>query len=72
MDLELLTKRHFRLAQELAIEYRARPWVSSRIDRIADDIAETERRIAELHALARHDASGPISAVTHTRPSGAG
>ena len=48
MDLELLTKRYLRLAQELAIEYRVRPWVGSRIDRIANDIADTERAIASL------------------------
>ena len=57
MNLELLTKRHFRLTQELAVEYRARPWVTSRIDRIANDIAATERAIAELHSSAEHDES---------------
>lgn len=65
MDLELLTKRHFRLAQELAIEYRARPWVSSRIDRIANDIADTERKIAELHASARHESSRWFEGTHH-------
>ena len=59
MDLELLTKRYFRLAQELSLEYRARPWVSSRIDRIANDIAATERAIAELQSSAQRGA--PLS-----------
>ena len=58
MDLELLTKRYLQLAQELAIEYRARPWVSSRIDRIANDIADTERAIAALDSAS--DRSEPL------------
>ena len=59
MDLELLTKRHFRLAQELCVEYRARRWVRGRvdrIDRIANGIAATERAIAELHSSAQRGA----------------
>ena len=55
MDLELLTERYFRLTQELSLAYRAAPWVSSRIDRIADEIAAAEREIAAVHS-ARHRA----------------
>lgn len=65
MDLVLLTKRYFQLTQELAVEYRARPWVTSRIDRVANDIAATERAIAQLHSAARHDASLLFSGAQH-------
>ena len=57
MDLKLLTKRYLHLAQELAIEYRVRPWVGSRIDRIANDIADTERAIASLDSASDHSKS---------------
>jgi hypothetical protein len=46
MDLEQLMGRYFRLKQELSIAYRAQPWHSGRIDRLADDLAATEREIA--------------------------
>ncbi len=46
MDLEQLMGRYFRLKQELAAAYRAQPWHSNMIDRIADDLACTEREIA--------------------------
>ena len=46
MDLEKLMARYFRLKQELAIAYRSRPWQSTRVDRLADEIARTEREIA--------------------------
>lgn len=65
MDLELLTKRHFRLAQELSVEYRARPWVSSRIDRIANDVAATERAIAELQSSAQRGAPSSLGRTQH-------
>ena len=67
MDLEMLTKRHFRLAQELSVEYRARPWVSSRIDRIANDIAATERAIAELQLSTQRGDSLSIGLAQHDR-----
>ena len=67
MDLEMLTKRHFRLAQELSVEYRARPWVSSRIDRIANDIAATERAIAELQSSTQRGDSRSIGFAQHDR-----
>ena len=46
MDLEQLMGRYFRLKQELSIAYKAQPWNSARVDRLADDLAATEREIA--------------------------
>lgn len=46
MDLEQLMGRYFRLKQELSIAYRVQPWHSARIDRLADDLAATEKEIA--------------------------
>jgi hypothetical protein len=48
MDLEQLMGRYFRLKQELSIAYKAQPWHSARVDRLADDLAATEREIAAL------------------------
>ena len=48
MQLEPLMGRYFRLKQELAIAYRARPWHSGTIDRLANDLAATERAIGAL------------------------
>ncbi len=48
MDLEQLMGRYFRLKQELALAYKAQPWHSGRIDRLADELGATERRIAAL------------------------
>ncbi|HWH83577.1 MAG TPA: hypothetical protein VNU71_15200 [Burkholderiaceae bacterium] len=46
MALEQLMGRYFRLRQELAMAYNAQPWHSARIDRLANDLALTEREIA--------------------------
>jgi hypothetical protein len=46
MELEQLMGRYFRLQQELSLAYRERPWHSARLDRLADDLAATEREIA--------------------------
>jgi hypothetical protein len=51
MDLEQLMGRYFRLKQELSIAYRAQPWHSGKIDRLADDLAATEREIAALQPI---------------------
>ncbi|HWH82853.1 MAG TPA: hypothetical protein VNU71_11530 [Burkholderiaceae bacterium] len=51
MDLEQLMGRYFRLKQELSIAYRAQPWHSGRIDRLADDLTATEREIAALQPI---------------------
>lgn len=67
MSLDALTQRHFRLAQALAMQYRARPWVSSRLDQIANAIADTERQIAELNASAGQASSLQFSDSEHGR-----
>ena len=46
MGIEQLMGRYFRLQQELARAYNARPWQSTRIDRLAGELAATEREIA--------------------------
>ena len=51
MDLDQLMGRYFRLKQELSIAYRAQPWQSGRIDRLADELAATERDIALLQPV---------------------
>lgn len=51
MDIEQLMGRYFRLKQELSIAYRAQPWQSGKIDRLADDLAATEREIAALQPV---------------------
>ena len=51
MDLEQLMGRYFRLKQELSIAYKAQPWHAGRIDRLADELAATEREIAALQPV---------------------
>lgn len=46
MDIEQLTGRYFRLRQELAVAYGSVPWNTGLIDRLADELAETEREMA--------------------------
>lgn len=58
MELEPLMGRYFRLRQELSIAYRARPWLGNRIDRLADDLAATEREIGALQAASREATGG--------------
>jgi hypothetical protein len=48
MGLDQLTGRYRRLKQELAAAYAEEPWPTGRIDRLALDIAATERAIAAL------------------------
>jgi hypothetical protein len=64
MELEPLMGRYFRLKQELSIAYRARPWLGSRIDRLADDLAATEREIGALQA-ARPDGGAVDARGSH-------
>ena len=52
MKLDQLTGRYFRLQQDLAIAYNDQPWHAGRIDRIAQELAATEREIAALQAMA--------------------
>jgi len=58
MSLELVTEEYSRLKHELACAYEARPWQSSRIDRIADQLAAVERQI-----ISRYGAQGPTGAA---------
>lgn len=51
MYLEQLTGRYYRLKQELAQAYREHPWRSAHVDRLADDLAATEREIAALQPV---------------------
>lgn len=45
MDPEALRGRYERLRRELATAYQELPWQSSRIDRIAEELAQTERAL---------------------------
>lgn len=65
MELEPLMGRYFRLKQELSIAYRARPWLGGRIDRLADDLAATEREIGALQAASRDAATGRAGGGSH-------
>ncbi|QPF72402.1 hypothetical protein G8A07_05275 [Roseateles sp. DAIF2] len=58
MELEALAGRYARLRRELAAAYQELPWQSSRIDRIADDLAQAER---ELLAAERGQGSAALS-----------
>jgi len=51
MDLEELMGRYFRLKQELAIAYRAQPWQTARLDRLAEDLAATEKEIVAARSV---------------------
>jgi hypothetical protein len=48
MDVEKLATRYFQLKQELSMAYNARPWNGGIVDRLANEIARTEREIASL------------------------
>ena len=48
MTREQLTGKHARLRQELAEAYSAAAWRVGRIDRIAEELAETERAIMAM------------------------
>ena len=61
MQLEPLMGRYFRLKQELAIAYRTRPWHSGTIDRLANDLAATERAIGALQHAALPVGAGRVA-----------
>jgi len=46
MNIEQLTGRYFRLRQELADAYASVPWNTGHIDRLANELAATEREMA--------------------------
>lgn len=56
MDPEALRGRYERLRRELATAYQELPWQSSRIDRIAEELAQTERELLALPAGALNPA----------------
>jgi hypothetical protein len=51
MSIENLVGRHNRLRHELAIAFSGASWNTAHIDRLADDLARTERAIAAAIAL---------------------
>ena len=51
MDQEQLMGRFVRLKLELAVAGRAQPRQSARVDRIADDLASTERQLVALRPV---------------------
>lgn len=51
MTPEQLTGKHARLRQELAEAFSAPAWRVGRIDRIVEELAETERLMASGQAL---------------------
>ena len=59
MELEALIGRYSRLKQELSIAYRTWPWHVKLIDRLADDLAATERDIGALRS-AHATANGKV------------
>ena len=48
MNIEKLAVRYFQLKQDLSIAYNSRPWNRLAVDRLANEIARTEREIAAL------------------------
>ena len=50
MTFTQLMGRYFRLKQELEIAYAQKPWHGLLIDRLANDLCETERLIATRQA----------------------
>jgi len=51
MDFEQLMGRYSRLQHELSVAYATQPWPSALIDRLAADVAATEREIAALRPV---------------------
>ena len=49
MMIEQLMGRYLRLKQDLEIAYKAQPWHTARINRLANDIARTELELASHH-----------------------
>jgi len=62
MTLEQLMARYFRLRQDLSIAYNQQPWQRGRIDRLASEVAETERQIGAMQ-LMREGASAVAPAA---------
>jgi uncharacterized membrane-anchored protein YhcB (DUF1043 family) len=54
MDIEQLTHRYAQLQQELARAYETLTSRSADVDRLANDLSETERAIAHAQARQEH------------------
>jgi hypothetical protein len=50
LDIEQLTGRYSRLRKELAAAYGSVPWNTRHIDRLTNEMATTERELAEATA----------------------
>jgi len=59
MKIEQLTGRYTRLKQELASAYRMNPCSSRRIDRLANDLYDTEMEIAAYQRAQEHEQDAP-------------
>ena len=64
MEIRSLRGRYARLQAELSKAYAEQPWPSGRIDRLAEEIAATERAISALGAQPG-DAAGPTAGAVH-------
>ena len=51
MDFRQLQERRFRFMRELATEYSRKPLQTAWIDRLANDLAVTEREVAALQSV---------------------
>lgn len=51
MDANHLISRYSALRHQLACAYAELPWQRERIDRIADDLVETERALTAVQSL---------------------
>ena len=63
MNQEQLMGRYFRLQQELSIAYSAQPWNSRRIDRLANELAGTEREITTARSSDERQAESTYRVV---------
>ncbi len=70
MDIEQLSGRYRRLKDELAAAYAEQPWPTGRIDRLAQEIAETEQAIAGVspRAASAQSEAGPVRARATALP----
>ena len=62
MELEALIGRYSRLKQELSIAYRTWPWHVNLIDRLAGDLAATERDITTMRSASTAANGRPLEA----------
>jgi hypothetical protein len=53
MNIQQLVGRYLRLKQDLEIAYKAQPWQSAHINRLANDISRTELELASREHVIR-------------------